>query len=266
MPAAPFNNASESLAKFKPADLLPTKTEEAAWKRISSVSAEKNVIPAIRLSTIQPRYGITDTERVSILRRGRLRLLTCLFAVMTLLVGQTTAIPFIPILLIAGFGYSPKPIRKLIAKYKTELAQVEADVTGLKASWHSLVNDSKQTNIISTAQTAWSTIQSLTNQFDGEIACKLDILRQQHKDSYLRSWLIADAGITGIGPGRSSVLASYGIESAADIYAERLYGISGFGPVLTSSLLAWKTKLISGYQPPSDDQLLKGEEKALLAR
>lgn len=266
MPASSFNNTSESLAKFKPADLLPTKTEEAAWKRISAVSAEKNVIPTIRFSTIQPRYGLTDTERASILRRGRLRLLTCLFAFMILLVGQATSLPFIPILLIAGFGYSPKPIRKLIAKYKAELAQVEADVTGLKTSWQSLGNGSKQTNIISTAHIAWSTIQSLTNQFDKEIACKLDILREQHKDSYLRSWLIADAGISGIGPGRSSILASYGIESAADIKAERLNGISGFGPVLTSSLLAWKTKLINGYQPPSDDRLLKGEEKALLAK
>lgn len=266
MPPTSSNNTSESLTRFKPADLLPTKTEEAAWRRISAVSAEKNVIPTIKLSTIQPRYGLTETERVFILRRSRLRLLTCLFAVMILLMGQTTLMPLIAILLIAGFGYSPKPIRVLIAKYKAELAQVEADVTGLKTGWNSLADGSKQTHIISTARTAWSTIQSLKDQFDKEIAYKLDILCKQHKDSYLRSWLIADAGISGIGPGRSSTLASYGIESAADISAERLYGISGFGPVLTSSLLAWKSRLISAYQPPSDDWLLKGEEKALLAR
>jgi DNA-binding helix-hairpin-helix protein with protein kinase domain len=266
MPATASHKTSESLTKYKPADLLPTKTEEAAWRRISAVSAEKNIIPTITLSTIQPRYGLTETERVSILRRSRLRLLLCLLAAMILLMGQIALMPLIVILLVACFGYSPKPIRELIAKYKAELAQVEADVTGLKTSWHSLANDSKQTHIISTAQTAWSTIQSLKDQFDKEIAYKLDILRQRHKDFYLRSWLIADAGISGIGPGRSSTLASYGIESAADIYAERLYGISGFGPVLTSSLLAWKAKLISGYQPPSDDRILKGEERALLAR
>jgi DNA-binding helix-hairpin-helix protein with protein kinase domain len=255
-PATSSNNTSESSTRFKPVDLLPTKTEEAAWRRISAVSAEKNVIPTIKISTIQPRYGLTEAERVFILRRSRLRLSTCLFAVMILLTGQTTLMPLIAILLIAGFGYSPKPIRELIAKYKAELAQVEADVTGLKTSWNSLADGSKQTHIISTAQTAWSTIQSLKDQFDKKIAYKLDILRKQHKDSYLRSWLIADAGISGIGPGRSSTLASYGIESAADISAERLYGISGFGPVLTSSLLAWKARLASGYQPPSDDRLL----------
>jgi DNA-binding helix-hairpin-helix protein with protein kinase domain len=259
MPVTSSNNTSESSTRFKPADLLPTKTEEAAWRRISAVSVEKNVIPAIRLSTIQPRYGLTETERVFILRRSRLRLLTCLIAVMILLMGQTTLMPLIAILLIVGFSYSPKSIRELIARYKAELAQVEADITGLKTSWNSLTDGSKQTHIISTAQTAWSTIQSLKDQFDNEIAYKLNVLRQQHKDSYLRSWLIADAGIPGIGPGRSSTLTSYGIESAADISAERLYGISGFGPVLTSSLLAWKTSLISGYHPPSDDRLLKGE-------
>jgi len=266
MPATSSNNTSGSFTRFKPVDLLPTKTEEAAWRRISAVSAEKNVIPTIKLSTIQPRYGLTEAERVFILRRSRLRLSTCLLAVMLLLIGQTAIIALIAILLIAGFGYSPKLIRERIARYKAELAQVEADITRLKTSWNSLADASKQTNIISTAQTAWSTIQSLKDQFDKEIASKLDILRKQHKDSYLRSWLIADAGISGIGPGRSSTLASYGIESAADISAERLYGISGFGPVLTSSLLAWKTRLIGGYQPPPDDRLLKGEEKVLLAR
>lgn len=266
MPATSSNKTSESLTRFTPADLLPTKTEEAAWRRISTVSAEKNIIPTITPSTIQPRYRLRETERVAILNRSRLRLLSCLFAVMILLVGKTALIPLIAILLIAGFGYTPKPIRTLIAKYNTELAQVEADVTRLKTSWHSLANSSKQAHAISTAKAAWTTIQSLKDQFDRELASKLNILRQKHKDSYLRSWLIADAGISGIGPGRSSTLASYGIESAADISAERLHGISGFGPVLTSCLLAWKGRLISGYQSPSDEQLLKSEEKALLVR
>ena len=257
--------SSESVAGFKPVDLLPTRSEEAAWRRIAAVSAEKTIIPTVTLASVQPRYGLTDIEREAILRRSGLRLFICLATILTLLLGQNSVGAVIVVLLFAGLAYSPKAIRELIIKYKTELAQAEADAKASKTSWNSLANTSKQDKVFSSAKTAWTTIESLKISFDEEMASRLSILQQQHKESYMRSWLIADASIPGIGPGRSSILASYGIETAADISARKLYGITGFGPVLTSSLLAWKDTLFRQYQQPSSNQLAKGEEKTLLA-
>jgi len=259
-------NTSESLVSFKPINLLPTRSEEAAWKRISSIAAEKTLMPQVALTNVKPQFNLAENERAAILRRSVLRFLSCTSAVLLLLLGQSSIFPLIPIILCTAFAYSPSVIRKLIAKYKAELIHLEADLATAKSNWNSLANASKCRQALSKANTAWTTIESLKIQYDKEIDSRLSILRQQHKESYLRSWLIADASISGIGPGRSSTLASYGIETAAEISPGRLYGINGFGPVLTSSLLAWKDALLSQYRQPTDNQLVKNEEKSLLAK
>lgn len=259
-------NCPESITKYDPVDLLPTKMEEAAWKRISAFSAEKNVLPTISLSAIQARHPLSDIEKASILKRSKLRLCLVVVAGLILLIGQVSLMPFMVFLLIAVFSYSPKPIRDLIGKYKAELKQAEADASEVKRSLDSLANTTNQEQYISSAKAAWLIIDSLKGKYDKDIAYRLSELRQQHLVSYLRSWLIADAGIYGIGPSRTATLASYGIESAADISAGSLYGINGFGSVLTMSLLEWKASVSSRYCPPAEYQLLKGEEYVLLSR
>lgn len=258
--------AAESYVSFRPIDLLPTKVEEAAWKRICSISTEKYNMPTTSLTTAQPRHQLTEAEKIAILRRSSLRLGACICTSLLLLLGQLSLAPLMVIMLLACFGYSPRPIRELTARYKADLVRAQADVAAAKKSWQSLMSASKQDQVVSRAKAAWITIESLRAQFDKELDSRISALRQQHQDSYLRSWLIADANISGIGPGRTSTLASYGIETAADISPGRLNGISGFGPVLRSSLLAWKDSLLSHYQIPPDGQIAKGEEKTILTK
>jgi DNA-binding helix-hairpin-helix protein with protein kinase domain len=70
-------------------------------------------------------------------------------------------------------------------------------------------------------------------------------IRDRQLSAYLESNYIANAKITGIGPGRVSVLLSNGIETAADINKSRIMSIPGFGPSLTGELLAWR-RLVEG--------------------
>lgn len=267
-PSSPQSSgkAAESYASFRPIDLLPTKVEEAAWKRICSISTEKYNMPTTSFTTAQPRHQLTEAEKIAILRRSSLRLVACICTCLLLLLGQLSLAPLMVIALLACFGYSPRPIRELTARYKADLVRAQADVAAAMKSWQSLMSASKQDQVVSRAKAAWITIESLRAQFDRELESRISALRQQHQDSYLRSWLIADASITGIGPGRTSTLASYGIETAADISPGRLNGISGFGPVLRSSLLAWKDSLLSHYRIPPDGQIAKGEEKTILTK
>ena len=51
---------------------------------------------------------------------------------------------------------------------------------------------------------------------------------------------IQSAVIDGIGQGRIATLQSYGIETAGDITEDTILSIPGFGPSLTSRLLAWR--------------------------
>ncbi len=63
--------------------------------------------------------------------------------------------------------------------------------------------------------------------------------RQLH--DYLDTFLIRDASIAGIGPARKVTLASFGIESAADITVAAITGISGFGPAMAAKLTDWRS-------------------------
>jgi DNA-binding helix-hairpin-helix protein with protein kinase domain len=62
--------------------------------------------------------------------------------------------------------------------------------------------------------------------------------RQRHR--YLDRFRIDRAKVRGIGPSRVAMLASYGIETAADINDRKIMTIPGFGPALSSELLKWR--------------------------
>jgi DNA-binding helix-hairpin-helix protein with protein kinase domain len=62
-----------------------------------------------------------------------------------------------------------------------------------------------------------------------------------HKlDEFLRRSVIRHASISGIGPSRSAILASFGIETAADVDYSTVHRVPGFGPELTRRVVNWK--------------------------
>ncbi|MGE3424782.1 MAG: hypothetical protein AB7N24_22255 [Dehalococcoidia bacterium] len=70
---------------------------------------------------------------------------------------------------------------------------------------------------------------------------KLEAQREgPQRQRYLDRFRIDLARIRGIGPGRTSMLASYGIETAADVNYQQIIQIQGFGESLTSELVQWR--------------------------
>lgn len=70
---------------------------------------------------------------------------------------------------------------------------------------------------------------------------KLEAQREnQQRQRYLDRFRIDRGRIRGIGPGRTSMLASYGIETAADVNHQKIIRIPGFGEFLTSELVKWR--------------------------
>lgn len=57
---------------------------------------------------------------------------------------------------------------------------------------------------------------------------------------YLDGFQIHRATIRGIGPAKEATLASFGIETAADISRHKVLRVPGFGPVTTKPLLDWR--------------------------
>jgi DNA-binding helix-hairpin-helix protein with protein kinase domain len=69
--------------------------------------------------------------------------------------------------------------------------------------------------------------------------------RQLHR--YLDRQRIDRARIKDIGPTRSATLQSYGIETAADVTANALANVPGFGPKLTQTMLDWRRQVESRF-------------------
>jgi DNA-binding helix-hairpin-helix protein with protein kinase domain len=82
-------------------------------------------------------------------------------------------------------------------------------------------------------------------------ARELQKLEQNKKDAQLRRhldlFLIANAKIAKIGSGRKAVLASFGIQTAADVELQKITAIQGFGPTLVSSLVAWRQSVANKF-------------------
>lgn len=124
------------------------------------------------------------------------------------------------------------------------------------------------------ADTAWRQIQqrwlseSRSNPFSIELEAlrrKRDAYRELHKqyarerdalekakrakqlEQFLEKYFLDHAKIPKIGSGRKATLASFGIETAADVTYGRLASVPGFGPTLVASLVHWRATIESRF-------------------
>lgn len=73
---------------------------------------------------------------------------------------------------------------------------------------------------------------------------QLEMKRQDaQRQKFLEHHFIARANLKGLGPGRKATLASYGIETAADITRHAVQAVPGFGPARTQELLNWRRRI-----------------------
>lgn len=82
--------------------------------------------------------------------------------------------------------------------------------------------------------------ESLANQLFLERQKLQQNLHANQLYKFLDKFFIENATIKGVGPTRKATLASFGIETAADVEWNKIIRISGFGASLTSSIISWR--------------------------
>jgi len=65
---------------------------------------------------------------------------------------------------------------------------------------------------------------------------------------FLERHFIHRAQIKGVGPGLKATLASYGIETAADVTRAAVGAVPGFGPARTGEMLKWKAGIEAKFR------------------
>lgn len=72
--------------------------------------------------------------------------------------------------------------------------------------------------------------------------------RDQQLQAYLDQHYIAAASIDGITPGLKAALASYAIETAADVEKLNEIKVPGFGEVRTQRMMTWRNQVAAGFR------------------
>jgi len=81
-------------------------------------------------------------------------------------------------------------------------------------------------------------------KLDGELVQEIMRLKAtreaRQRATFLDRFAIRRARISGIGPAKTATLASYGIETAADVTQHAVMTVPGFGEAMTAKLMLWR--------------------------
>jgi DNA-binding helix-hairpin-helix protein with protein kinase domain len=120
------------------------------------------------------------------------------------------------------------------AKFKWEAAEAE---WALRASSEEF---SRQKTLLQELRDAWDQLPALRSRRHEELK---DSHWALQRNRYLDGYRIAEARIETLTSERQAFLASYGIETAADIDIKRFNAVPGLSNRLLESLLAWRTSI-----------------------
>jgi DNA-binding helix-hairpin-helix protein with protein kinase domain len=93
-----------------------------------------------------------------------------------------------------------------------------------------------------------SKYENLNNEYSKEKQKLQAAVKERQLHKFLDTFFIHDHSIPQIGAGRKATLASFGVETAADVEPGKILGITGFGPGLTNELVQWRKGLESKFR------------------
>ena len=135
------------------------------------------------------------------------------------------------------------------SRRKSILYQVEQEWQAIETKYQLLKFSPRFKSIYRRSQAFYNKYKELPNQY--QIERNSELLK-----IYLERHFIENSEISGIGKRRALTLASYSIETAADISYNKVASVPGFGPVLTQNLIDWRNTLearFSRYRPSPKD-------------
>lgn len=124
-------------------------------------------------------------------------------------------------------------------------AYIEAETRWNMAlqEWHRRIGYDDFLELKRELTTARDAYRSLAEQERSLRAKYQNERREKQLHAYLDQFDIQNSAIRGIGPAKLATLASYGIDTAADINRSRLLAVPGFGEATSRGLLEWRQKL-----------------------
>jgi predicted RNA-binding Zn-ribbon protein involved in translation (DUF1610 family) len=173
----------------------------------------------------------------------------------------------------------PAPLQPLSETPKSRSKEVDAG-SGLQrrymateSQWDTALEDWERRCGIDRIESLKESLAAAKRSFEGLAAEEREKVLKYQADrrsrqltDYLERFRIRNVKISGIGPAKEAALASYGVESAADIDHGKVLAVPGFGPINSRPLLEWRQglerKFVYSPQPNAVDHAVLGKIRA----
>ncbi len=216
---------------------------DAVWKRIERelASLPSQLQPALTTPALSPSSEAQKAANPPQLKNTG-RVIAGVLAVLVFFANVELWIVWLPLAL---WAWLAKRDQSTVSKHKFDNAFVSAETTWYREldNWRRRTGAFEFTELGEELRTARSAYQGLANEQKGLIEKYRDARRVKQLQAFLDTFDIAHARIHGIGPAKQAVLASYGIDTAADITRGRVLATPGFGEVNSRGLFAWRARL-----------------------
>src|SRR6185312_1377498 len=121
--------------------------------------------------------------------------------------------------------------------------QADSAWQAVKRAWLQQADNTRFLHIRNEAQSLLRRLTDLPHEEADAIRQLESRKREVQLARFLDRYQIKSSRIPKIGSGRKAVLASFGIESAADVDPQKIAAIQGFGPTLITELVNWRAGL-----------------------
>ncbi|RKP57524.1 helix-hairpin-helix domain-containing protein [Pararobbsia silviterrae] len=148
-----------------------------------------------------------------------------------------------PFAWVADLMLAERPYRREYLRRRDafERAQHEYDV--LLARYRKIRHSRAFADKLRALERAKRGLDALPRGYQRERQKLFALVREKQRDKFLSAYVLADTKFAAIGPGRKATLASFGIETAADVVEPMLGKVKGLGEVARGELLAWRAEI-----------------------
>jgi DNA-binding helix-hairpin-helix protein with protein kinase domain len=152
--------------------------------------------------------------------------------------------------LASGCGFAivawPRANAALVAAAREAVGEAEREFNALTTEWRRTATEANFLAVRARLAKTRIELDALATERALRLAELTSSAKQQ--EAYLDRFRITRERVPGIGSGRASTLASFGIETADDISFAKIIAIPGFGPALAHKLEAWREDHLSRFR------------------
>lgn len=214
---------------------------EKTWRQIIAIEPPR---PPALLSPLAIRVSPRPLPSAEKSRRA-LNIAKRILAV-ALLIGTLAAFPsaicisaiIAIVLFVTSSGESPEKEKRRLA-----LNVAEERWRGIERRWAIETGNSRFRQRLMQLESLRSEYQKLDFAYRASRQDLQNTVRDRQLYHFLDRFYVEQGGIPKIGPTRCATLASFGIETAADVVEYKILAIPGFGPSLTAQIVDWRRDL-----------------------